>query len=146
MRSLSALAAGGLFGLGLLLSGMTDAARVQGFLDLAGNWDPTLAFVLGGAVLPMILVWRIAARRRVSALGTPIPAKPRTELDGKLVGGSALFGVGWALVGLCPGPAIVALGLGDARALIFFPAMALGMMAARGGLLPKRTKSATTPA
>ena len=131
MRNLFALLAGALFGLGLLISGMTDTAKVQGFLDVAGTWNPTLAFVLGGAVLPMIFVWRIAARRKVAVLGTPIPPMPAQVIDARLIGGSLLFGAGWALAGLCPGPSLAALGFGGTPAFVFLAAMALGMVLAR---------------
>lgn len=128
MRSLISAASGALFGLGLLVSGMTDTAKVQGFLDLFGGWDPTLAFVLGGAVLPMVLVWRIAARRGVSASGEAFPPMPRQTLDARLLGGSVLFGAGWALAGFCPGPAIASLGWSGASGLTFVIAMAAGMI------------------
>jgi uncharacterized membrane protein YedE/YeeE len=131
MRHVSAFVSGGLFGLGLYLSGMTDTARVQAFLDVSGSWDPTLAFVLGGAVLPMIFVWRIAARRSQSVLGTPIPPKPAARMDARLISGSLMFGAGWALAGFCPGPAIAVAGFGGGSALIFLAAMITGMFAAR---------------
>jgi uncharacterized protein len=131
MRNLFALLAGSLFGLGLLVSDMINTARVQAFLDVTGTWDPTLAFVLGGAVLPMMLAWRVAARRKNAVLGTPIPAMPVQVIDARLIGGSALFGAGWALAGLCPGPSVVVLGFGGLPALVFFAAMVLGMGLAR---------------
>jgi uncharacterized membrane protein YedE/YeeE len=101
---------------------------VQGFLDLAA-WDPTLAFVMGGAIVPMAIAWRIA--RPVSVLGTPTPERLLQVIDARLVAGSALFGAAWALVGLCPGPAVAVLGFGGLPALTFFAAMAAGMIAAR---------------
>lgn len=128
MRSLISAASGALFGLGLLVSGMTDTAKVQGFLDLFGDWDPTLAFVLGGAVLPMVLAWRIAARRGVSATGEAFPPMPRQTLDARLLGGSVLFGAGWALAGFCPGPALASLGWSGTGGLAFVVAMAAGMI------------------
>ena len=131
MRALFALIAGSIFGLGLVISGMTDTTKVQGWLDLLGAWDPTLAFVLGGAVMPMVLVWRIAATRGQAVLGGPLPAKPSVELDRRLIIGSAFFGVGWALVGLCPGPAMASLSFGGKEGLIFFVAMAIGMIGYR---------------
>ncbi|MEL6913799.1 MAG: DUF6691 family protein [Pseudomonadota bacterium] len=131
MRGLFALLAGALFGAGLTVSGMTDTAKVQGWLDLFGDWDPTLAFVLGGAILPMLLAWRVAARRQTSALGTYIPAVSDPVIDRRLITGSALFGFGWALAGLCPGPALAVLSYGGADAWIFFGAMAVGMIASR---------------
>ncbi len=129
MRHLSAAFAGGLFGAGLLLSGMTDTTRVQGWLDLFGRWDPTLAFVLGGAILPMALAWRIAVRRGAAVLGGPVPAPPPPVIDRGLVAGSLLFGTGWALAGLCPGPAMASSGFGGAPGLVFLLSMIAGMIA-----------------
>jgi uncharacterized protein len=128
MRLFVSALSGSLFGLGLLISGMTDTAKVQGWLDIAGSWDPTLAFVLGGAILPMLLAWRIAARRRVSVLGETIPPMPEQAIDGRLVGGSALFGAGWALAGFCPGPAIAALAWSGLAGNAFVLAMIGGMI------------------
>jgi uncharacterized protein len=130
MRLVAALIAGGIFGAGLVLSGMTDTRRVQGFLDLFGPWDPTLAFVMGGAVLPMALAWRIAAGRTRSLSGMPFPARPAARLDTPLIAGSALFGAGWGLVGLCPGPALATAATGGLPVLVFLIAMAAGMVAA----------------
>ena len=126
---------GAIFGLGLLLSGMTDTTRVQGWLDVFGDWDPTLAFVMGGAILPMAVAWRMAARRRIALLGDPIPfvATPNpngTKVDSPLVLGSVLFGAGWGLAGLCPGPALASLGWGGAGGAVFLIAMVAGMVAA----------------
>lgn len=125
-----ALLSGAGFGLGLVLSGMTDTRRVQGWLDVAGNWDPTLAFVLGGAILPMGLAWAIAARRPAALTGTPFPAKPSTHLDAPLILGSVVFGIGWALAGLCPGPAAASLSFGGAGGVLFLLGMLAGMLAA----------------
>lgn len=137
MRFFSALFAGGLFGLGLLVSGMTDTAKVRAWLDVTGDWDPTLAFVLGGAVLPMIFVWRVAAKMKVARTGTPIPAMPRQVIDTRLILGSILFGAGWALSGFCPGPAIASVSFGGASGLIFMLSMVIGMIAARFANMPK---------
>lgn len=128
MRLLFALLAGGLFGAGLLVSGMTDTTKVQGWLDFFGAWDPTLAFVLGGAILPMLLAWRVAARRRSAALGTPLPPKSDLQLDPRLLAGSALFGAGWALAGLCPGPALASLSYGGSQGVVFLLSMIAGML------------------
>ena len=128
MRNLYALIAGTFFGLGLMYSGMTDTQKVQGWLDIFGDWDPTLAFVLGGAILPMLVAWQIAKRRSSTILGGTFPAMPEQVLDRRLIIGSALFGFGWALVGLCPGPAMASLLYGGSSGLIFFAAMAAGMM------------------
>ena len=122
--------AGGIFGTGLLLSGMTDTTRVQGWLDVFGDWDPTLAFVLGGAILPMAIAWRVAARMYQPVLGGAFPKPPRREVGPNLVIGSVLFGMGWALAGLCPGPALASLGFGGAGGLVFLLAMAAAMLAA----------------
>lgn len=129
-RNLSAFLCGALFGTGLLVSGMTDTTRVQGWLDVFGDWDPTLAFVMGGAILPMSVAWIVARRRRISALGTPIPVDTDTTVDAKLVLGSTLFGAGWALAGLCPGPALASLGYGGTGGMVFLLAMLAGMVAA----------------
>lgn len=129
LRLIMAALAGGLFGAGLLVSGMVDTTKVQGWLDVFGDWDPTLAFVMGGAILPMAVAWRIAARRKVALLGTPIPPRPEPKLDHSLILGSVLFGAGWGLVGLCPGPALASLTFGGWGGLLFLIAMAAGMVA-----------------
>ncbi len=139
MRLLVSLLTGALFGAGLTLSGMTDTTKVQGWLDLFGAWDPTLAFVLGGAILPMLIAWRIAARQSAPRFGTAFPARPSQHLDRRLITGSALFGFGWAMVGLCPGPALAVLGHGGWPALLFFAAMVAGMLLTR---LPLRRSAA----
>lgn len=128
MRGVVAAGAGALFGLGLMVSGMTDTTRVQGWLDLLGAWDPTLAFVLGGAIVPMLIAWRVAAGTSRPMLGDTFPAPAAPVLDARLILGSAIFGIGWALVGLCPGPAMASLTYGGTGGLIFFAAMAGGMI------------------
>lgn len=130
LRLVMAALSGGLFGAGLLVSGMVDTTKVQGWLDVFGDWDPTLAFVMGGAILPMAIAWRVAARRRVALLGTPIPPRPEPKLDHNLILGSVLFGAGWGLVGLCPGPALASLGFGGWGGALFLLAMGAGMVAA----------------
>ncbi|MDO5603745.1 MAG: hypothetical protein Q4G25_01155 [Paracoccus sp. (in: a-proteobacteria)] len=143
-RLMIALAAGALFGAGLLVSGMTDPARVRGWLDVFGAWDPTLAFVLGGAVLPMTLAWWAAgqfARQpvspRASLTGAPLPHPGAGAVDARLIGGAALFGLGWGIAGYCPGPALASVGIGGAPVLVFVAAMAAGMIAARVVMRPK---------
>ncbi|WP_338001347.1 DUF6691 family protein [Frigidibacter sp. ROC022] len=131
MRYLFALLAGSLFGLGLLVAGMTDTAKVQGFLDVFGAWDPTLMFVLGGAIIPMAIAWPLAERRRTAFTGTRIPAQGDALIDLRLISGSALFGLGWGLVGLCPGPALAVAGFGGWQALVFLAALIAGMILAR---------------
>lgn len=130
MHKIIAFLAGGLFGAGLLISGMTDTRKVQGWLDVFGDWDPTLAFVLGGAILPMAIAWRVAAARKTSAIGTAFPAPSDPRIDPKLAIGSVLFGAGWGLSGLCPGPAMASATFGGLSGLIFLIAMAAGMKAA----------------
>ena len=137
-RALASLLCGGVFGAGLLISGMTDTVKVQGFLDVFGAWDPTLAFVMAGALLPTAAAWRLAARRNAAVSGFVLPKPPALALDRDLIAGSILFGMGWALVGLCPGPAIASLGFGGAGGLVFLLAMAAGMLLAR----PIRARSA----
>jgi uncharacterized membrane protein YedE/YeeE len=128
MRALVALVSGGLFGLGLIVSDMVNPARVLGFLDVAGAWDPTLAFVMAGALIPMTIAWRIAATRTAPVCGSAFPGPPASRLDKRLLGGAALFGAGWGLVGFCPGPALTALGTGNIEALFFTLAMLTGML------------------
>lgn len=125
------LLAGTIFGAGLMLGGMTDPARVRGFLDLFGNWDPTLAFVMGGAVLVMALAWLLQKQmqRPVFASGFSLP--DRSDITFKLVGGSALFGIGWGIAGLCPGPGFAALAIEPLSAAIFIAAMLAGMLLVR---------------
>ncbi|MFK7941583.1 MAG: DUF6691 family protein [Paracoccaceae bacterium] len=127
MRMIWAFVAGSVFGLGLWVSGMTSTVKVQGWLDVLGAWDPTLAFVLGGAILPMAVAWRLTPGRRPH-LGGNFPSRPDPILDRRLIVGSVLFGTGWALVGLCPGPAIASLSYGGIEGLVFLAAMAIGMV------------------
>lgn len=130
MRNFYAFAAGGLFGAGLFTSGMTDSAKVQGWLDLFGDWDPTLAFVLSGALLPMFFAWRYAEKRKESVLGIAVPPRPKAQLNLNLVVGSFIFGAGWGLAGLCPGPSIASLTYNGLGGIIFVLAMAAGMLLA----------------
>ena len=127
MSILFSFAAGLVFGLGLILSGMANPAKVLGFLDLAGNWDPSLALVMGGAVAVAALAFALARRRPSSLLGLPLQVPQARQIDRRLVGGSLLFGIGWGLAGFCPGPALVALGMGEWKAAAFVLAMLAGM-------------------
>ena len=127
MLILTSLLAGLVFGLGLILSGMANPAKVLGFLDLAGAWDPSLALVMGGAVAVSALAFTWVRRRRVSLLGAALRLPTARTIDRRLVLGSVVFGVGWGLAGFCPGPALVALGMGNGKALIFVAAMLAGM-------------------
>lgn len=121
------LVAGTLFGAGLTISGMTDPRRVRGFLDLFGEWDPTLAFVMAGAVAVMAVAWRLRSRMDHPLLADCFALPDRTDLDWRLISGSALFGVGWGLAGLCPGPAIASLILSPRHLAPFVLAMLAGM-------------------
>ncbi|KAF0810834.1 hypothetical protein A167_00321 [Alcanivorax sp. S71-1-4] len=125
--TLSALIAGLLFGLGLLVSGMANPAKVLGFLDLAGLWDPSLALVMAGAVLVGLVAFRLAGQRQRSLLAEPMRLPTARDIDRRLVLGGIGFGVGWGLAGFCPGPALVALGTGDMKAVVFVAAMLAGM-------------------
>ncbi|KWR74690.1 DUF6691 family protein [Cupriavidus sp. IDO] len=127
MAAFIALQAGFAFGIGLIVSGMANPAKVLGFLDLAGSWDPSLAFVMGGAVLIGTIAFALARRRQRSWLGLPMQLPASTTVTLRLVLGSAAFGVGWGLAGFCPGPALVALGAGYAKAWGFVGAMLAGM-------------------
>ena len=127
MAIVASLLAGLIFGIGLVVSGMADPAKVLGFLDLAGAWDPSLALVMAGAIAVGALAFAIAGRRQQSLLGLPMQLPAARPIDRRLVGGSLLFGVGWGLAGFCPGPALVALGAGHAKAAIFVVAMIAGM-------------------
>lgn len=127
MATLFALLAGAVLGIGLIISGMANPAKVLGFLDVSGAWDPSLAFVMGGAVLVGAIAFTFARRRTVSLLGLQMRMPPATGTDQRLVGGSLLFGVGWGIAGFCPGPALVALGMGEQKAMVFVAAMLLGM-------------------
>ncbi|HEX5476523.1 MAG TPA: YeeE/YedE family protein [Burkholderiales bacterium] len=129
MNAIAAFAAGLLFGIGLIVSGMTDPGKITGFLDLAGPWDPSLAFVMGGAVLVGAFAFRIAGRRATSFLGGAMHLPARRDIDSRLVAGSLVFGVGWGLGGFCPGPALVAFSAGHGKAAVFVVAMLLGMLA-----------------
>ncbi|CUK05621.1 putative transporter component [Ruegeria denitrificans] len=129
MRFLISLLAGALFGTGLLISGMTDTTKVQGWLDVFGQWDPTLAFVMGGAIVPMLVAWRLTANRR-PLNGGYFPQKSAPDLGRRLIFGSVLFGMGWGLAGLCPGPALASLSYGGIGGFVFLIAMIAGMVAA----------------
>lgn len=130
MSLLVALLAGLVFGLGLAVSGMMDPARVQGFLDLAGRWDPTLAFVMGGGLLVNIPAWWLT-RRRTRPVCAPAFALPtRRDIDARLLAGAASFGIGWGLAGFCPGPALASLTGGALAVLLFCLTLLAGMAAA----------------
>ena len=128
MNALAAFAAGLVFGLGLIVSGMTDPGKVIGFLDVAGNWDPSLAFVMAGAILVGVFAFALARRRAQAFFGGAIELPARRDIDPRLVLGSVVFGIGWGLAGFCPGPAIVSFGSGQDKAAVFVVAMLAGMV------------------
>ena len=128
-RLVFAFIAGGLFGAGLFVSGMTDTTKVQGWLDVFGNWDPTLAFVMGGAMIPMGIAW-LLTRDRKPLVGGEFPTPPEPKIGRNLVLGSVMFGAGWGLAGLCPGPSVASLSYGGWPHWVFFFAMLAGMWAA----------------
>ena len=128
MHRFSEIMIGLLFGWGLLISGMTDPGKVLGFLDLAGNWDPSLAFVMGGAVLVGIMGFAVARKRTTSFLGAAMHLPTARDIDRRLIIGALTFGAGWGLAGFCPGPALVTMGAGEPKALLFVASMIAGML------------------
>ncbi|HJV72869.1 MAG TPA: DUF6691 family protein [Noviherbaspirillum sp.] len=128
MNMLISFLAGLIFGIGLIVAGMANPAKVLGFLDLAGNWDPSLAFVMGGAISVGAVAFAFARRRTLSLLGLPMRLQSSRSIDRRLVGGSFLFGIGWGLAGICPGPALVLFGAGFKEGLIFVASMLAGML------------------
>ncbi|MGP9558037.1 DUF6691 family protein [Psychrobacter sp. AOP7-A1-24] len=128
LKNIIGLLAGLLFGLGLLVSGMTDPLKVQGFLDVFGKWDISLALVMGGGLIAAFFGVRLAKRQQSSWIGTPIDMPSKTFINKKLLIGAMLFGIGWGLVGICPGPGIVLLGTGQWQVYVFIPAMVIGML------------------
>ncbi|SDU32799.1 DUF6691 family protein [Halopseudomonas salegens] len=127
MRNLIALLSGLMFGLGLIIAGMANPAKVLGFLDLFGQWDPSLALVMGGAIAAAFLPMQWAMRAQTCVTGAPMQLPATRQIDRRLVSGSLLFGAGWGLAGFCPGPAVVALGAAMPGAVIFVLAMLIGM-------------------
>ena len=128
MLNLASFVCGLILGLGLIIAGMANPAKVIAFLDLAGDWDPSLALVMGGAIAVASGAFVIAGRRARSFLGAPMQIPTKRDLDGRLILGSLAFGAGWGLAGFCPGPALVALGAGLPQAVVFVGAMLVGML------------------
>ena len=127
MAIFTSLLAGLVFGLGLILSGMANPAKVLGFLDISGSWDPSLGLVMAGAIAVGAVGFALARKRAVSFLGLDMALPKARQVDRRLVGGSLLFGIGWGVAGFCPGPALVALGMGESKAAVFVIAMLVGM-------------------
>ena len=123
----TSLLAGLVFGLGLIVSGMANPAKVLGFLDLGGSWDPSLAFVMAGAIAVGALAFTVARKRTLSFLGGDMKLPTSRDIDRRLLIGSIVFGIGWGVAGFCPGPGLVALGMGEVKALVFVVAMLVGM-------------------
>lgn len=128
MSRISEFVVGLLFGLGLLLSGMADPGKVLGFLDLFGSWDPSLAFVMGGAIAVGFFAFAIAKKRTTTFLGSALHLPKSNQLDKRLLIGALLFGAGWGLAGFCPGPGLVSLASGQGKAAVFVGAMLIGMI------------------
>lgn len=141
MFVLTSLLAGLVFGLGLIVSGMANPAKVLGFLDLAGRWDPSLALVMAGAIAVGSVAFLLVKNRPRSLLGAEMKLPTASHIDRRLVVGSALFGMGWGIAGFCPGPGLVALGMGESKALVFVAAMLAGMVVFE--LLEKRRQAMT---
>ncbi|MAL79854.1 MAG: hypothetical protein CMN55_12210 [Sneathiella sp.] len=131
MLNIISLISGILFGLGLAISGMVSPGKVIGFLDLTGNWDPSLAFVMGGGVLVTVITFRFILKRETPVFGGHFSLPTKTEVDKRLLAGAALFGVGWGLGGLCPGPALSSLAYGNAKIFTFVAAMVAGIVIAK---------------
>jgi uncharacterized membrane protein YedE/YeeE len=127
MNRISEFLVGLLFGLGLLLSGMTDPGKVLGFLDVAGLWDPSLAFVMGGAVAVGFVAFALARKRTQSFFGGRLHLPSKNQIDKRLITGSALFGIGWGIAGFCPGPSLVTMAAGQPKAAVFVASMLAGM-------------------
>jgi uncharacterized membrane protein YedE/YeeE len=125
---LSEFFVGLIFGIGLILAGMTDPGKVIGFLDLFGAWDPSLALVMGGAIFVGLFAFALAKKRTISLLGGVMHLPKSNDIDKRLIIGSLIFGAGWGLAGFCPGPALVSLGAGEPKAAVFVIAMTLGML------------------
>lgn len=134
MKNLSALLIGAIFGVGIAISGMANPAKVLNFFDLAGTWDPSLIFVMGGALVTTFFGYKLVFARNEHPLLEPFFAVPKSRvIDTRLVAGSAVFGIGWGIAGFCPGGAIPALGLGNTESWVFVIAMVVGILAARIG-------------
>ena len=127
MTVFTSLLSGLVFGLGLIVAGMANPAKVLAFLDLAGAWDPSLAFVMGGAIGVGFVAFLVARQRTVTFLGEEMKLPTARHIDRRLVFGSVAFGIGWGIAGFCPGPALVALGMGEGKALVFVASMLAGM-------------------
>ena len=138
MRILSTLIAGLFFGTGLILSGMANPIKVQNFLDFFGSWDPSLALVMGGAILVTMPGFWLVQKRKTPFFNNVFHLPTKTDFDFRLLAGAAIFGIGWGLGGFCPGPAVTSLSLAAKGTLVFVPAMLIGMTAAKLASLTSR--------
>ncbi|HEY1090863.1 MAG TPA: YeeE/YedE family protein [Burkholderiaceae bacterium] len=144
MPVITALLAGLVFGLGLIVSGMANPAKVLGFLDLGGHWDPSLAFVMAGAIAVGSVAFALARKRSLTLIGAAMELPQARHIDRRLVAGSLLFGIGWGIAGFCPGPGLVASGMGEPKAMLFVAAMLVGMGAFEW--LESRRRASAAPA
>lgn len=126
--NIASLLAGLIFGLGLIVSGMANPEKVLGFLDIAGAWDPSLAFVMAGAIIVGVVAFAVARKRTLSFLGFNMTLPANNRIEKRLIIGSMMFGIGWGIAGFCPGPALVALGAGEAKGVVFVASMVAGMV------------------
>jgi uncharacterized membrane protein YedE/YeeE len=145
MRYLIAIVSGAIFGSGMLVSGMANPARVIGFFDVTSAWDPTLAFVMAGAIAPMAIAWAIRSRMQRSLVGDALPGPASSVIDTQLVFGSAVFGSGWGIAGVCPGAVIPALSVGGWPIAVFTLSMLVGMLTAQFRLPAAASTAETTP-
>lgn len=143
MRLLSVFVIGLIFGTGIALSGMANPAKVLNFFDIAGTWDPSLAFVMGGALVVTFIGYRLVLGRPAPLFDTKFFLPTNKAIDVKLIGGSGLFGIGWGIAGFCPGGALPALGTGDSNVYIFCAALAVGLLIGKAGVA---ALAATSPA
>ena len=145
MRLVSAYLIGLLFGLGIVISGMANPAKVLNFFDLAGTWDPSLVLVMGGALITTFIGYRFVLKRDEPLLGERFLVPTSTRIDARLVGGSALFGLGWGIAGFCPGGALPALGTGRTEVITFVAALVVGILATRFAQRLTQQSSPTAP-
>lgn len=141
VRIIASLVSGLIFGLGLIISGMVNPAKVLGFLDIAGDWDPSLAFVMGGAVVVTFIGFRLLKEKPRPVFAERFQWPTTTDIDGRLLSGAAIFGIGWGLGGFCPGPALTGIGLMRPGTIVFVVAMLIGMIAARVVTRPGKSSS-----
>lgn len=145
-QTIASLICGAVFGIGLAISGMTNPAKIIGFVDITGQWDPSLAFVMVGALIVYAIGFRLSQRSGKPILALRFQVPSRNDVDARLVGGAVLFGIGWGMAGICPGPAITALAFGMEKFYVFFAAMAVGSLAYSLTMKPKDASPAPQPA